>query len=231
MARFAALSLRSAHQHRITRPYPNFRPNVTDGRAAVCPYPNPEVTLTPRSVFLPVVDVRPVSASGFHAGRRISVSHGPVQRSRRRRTVAERRFSPVTWIRVCSTASALLTAVTSVTGVTGWADTFAVTVVAHENRSNPSPAIHFISPGISSGGWVVGALHFDSGTVAFPRPPAKESVRPEREWLRRPFRRRVPSGTARQEELLALAPCGGVGCGRTSGRPRRPVGALAQGIY
>jgi hypothetical protein len=53
---------------------------------------------------------------------------------------------------------------------------FAVTVVAHENRSNPSQAIHFISPGISSGGWVVGALHFNSGTVAFPRPPAKETT-------------------------------------------------------
>jgi hypothetical protein len=123
-----------------------------------------------------------------------------------------------------------VTTVTSVTSVTGWADTFAVTVVAHESRSNPSQAAYFISPGISSGGRVVGArLYFDSGIV--PRPPAKESGRPEREWLRRPFRRVVPPGTARQGELLALAPCGGVGCGRRSGRPRHPVGALAQGIY
>jgi hypothetical protein len=31
-----------------------------------------------------------------------------------------------------------MTTVTSVTGVTGWADTFAVAVVVHESRSNPS---------------------------------------------------------------------------------------------
>ena len=124
-----------------------------------------------------------------------------------------------------------VTSVTSVTGVTGWVDTFGLgwsRMKAAITRHTPATSFRQVFPP-EAGSSARGCILILGQSI--PRPPAKESGRPEREWLRRPFRRVVPPGTARQGELLALAPCGGVGCGRRSGRPRHPVGALAQGIY